>query len=71
MGRGRHLKHICRAAEGGDGAVAVLGDTAARRRRHHAGAGADVDAADVVAARAHDVQHCAATTPQHPSQSTH
>jgi hypothetical protein len=36
----------------------VLGDLPARCGCHHAGARADVDAADVVAAGAHDVQHC-------------
>lgn len=36
----------------------MLGDLAAGRRGHHARAGADIDAADVVAACAHDVQDC-------------
>ncbi len=53
-----HLQDVRRAAEAGHRAVAVLGNAAAGGGGHHAGAGADVDAADVVATRAHDVQHC-------------
>lgn len=50
-----HLQDVGAAAEAGHGATAVLGHTRASGRGDDGGAGGDVDGADAVAARPHNV----------------